>query len=180
MKDGRIVILVLLISLAFVCSCKQAVTKAKSAVDAPQNDQLKELAYFVGTWTDTDENDKVISTFRWDTNKTFLLHHFISQTSEKFAFEGHQIIGWDPVKKKIRSWVFDSDGGFGESYWEKQDDNSWYASMLFTLPDGKRGSATQIYAKINDKSYSFSSTNRDVDGQMLPDIGPFTVVREKS
>ena len=28
-----------------------------------------------------------------------------------------QRIGWDPAAKQIRSWEFDSEGGFGEGTW---------------------------------------------------------------
>ena len=38
--------------------------------------------------------------------------------------EGTQVIGWDPAAGTIRSWMFDSDGGFGEGTWSKKD-NSW-------------------------------------------------------
>jgi len=34
---------------------------------------------------------------------------------------GMQIIGWGPAAKQMRSWVFDSDGGFGTVIWSKKD-----------------------------------------------------------
>lgn len=34
--------------------------------------------------------------------------------------EGTQVIGWDPAAGTIRSWMFDSDGGFGEGTWSKK------------------------------------------------------------
>ena len=34
------------------------------------------------------------------------------------------MIGYDPVKGRLRSWVFDSEGGFGEGSW-RQEGNKW-------------------------------------------------------
>ena len=94
---------------------------------------------------------------------------------EHNELEGQQIIGWDPVKETIRSWIFDSDGGFGGSLWSKRGDNKWYAHTHFTLADGRKASAMHVYTKINDTTYTFESRARDIDGQLLPNIGPFTV-----
>ena len=58
--------------------------------------------------------------------------------------EGTQVIGWDPAAGTIRSWMFDSDGGFGEGIWSKKD-NSWIVKFSQVLPDGRKASATNIY-----------------------------------
>ena len=145
---------------------------------APSNfEHLKELNWLVGSWEDVGENVSVTSTYTWDTNKNFLTQHFIMKVLDQKELEGVQIIGWDPIKKKIRSWVFDSDGGFGESYWSN-DGNSWYAALVFTLTDGKKSTATHVITKVDNNSYTFSSVGRDIDGRILPDIGPFKAVRK--
>ena len=40
---------------------------------------------------------------------------------------GIQVIGWDPIAKAIRSWTFDSNGGFAEGKWEHRGDR-WFIS----------------------------------------------------
>ena len=62
--------------------------------------------------------------------------------------EGTQVIGWDPAAGTIRSWMFDSDGGFGEGTWSKKD-NSWIVKFNQVLPDGRKASATNIYTLID-------------------------------
>jgi hypothetical protein len=140
-------------------------------------DQLKELDWLVGSWIDKDENLELQITYEWDKNKNFLIQHFSLKISGEKELDGLQMIGWDPTAKKIRSWVFDSDGGFGESVWLKQD-NSWSSRMNFTLADGRKASSIHIYTKIGKDAYTFASESRDVDGKLLPNIGPFKIVRK--
>ena len=36
--------------------------------------------------------------------------------------DGTQRIGWDPLTKQFKSWVFDANGGYGEGLWMRQGD----------------------------------------------------------
>ena len=117
-------------------------------------ESLQALDFLAGNWVNKDETVTCTSSFKWDKHKNFLVQHFVVHVSDQKEIEGRQIIGWDPNENKIRSWTFDSDGGFGESTWS-QDGTRWYASTVFTLPDGRRASATHIYTKINDNTYTF-------------------------
>lgn len=140
-------------------------------------EELKDLNWLAGNWEDEDDNIDVKYDVEWDANKNFLTQYFVLNILGQEELSGKQIIGWDPVKKNIHSWIFDSDGGYGESVWSK-DGNTWYASVTFTLPKGGRASALHVYKKIDDNTYIFASQNRDVDGKLLPNIGPFKVIRK--
>lgn len=137
-------------------------------------EQLKDLAWLVGKWEDSDDNVDILFDNQWDKYKNFLTQHFTMKIHGQDDIEGRQIIAWDPVKNVIRSWVFDSDGEFGEGTWEKVD-KSWYATMQYTLNDGRIGSSKNIYTPIDDHSYTFASVEREVDGEILPDMNPVTV-----
>jgi hypothetical protein len=91
-------------------------------------------------------------------------------------FEGSQIIGWDPHSQTIRSWLFDSDGGFGVGRWSGAGDR-WTVQSLNVLPDGRRASATNIYERLDENTVRFRSIGRQVDGELLPNIEPVTVTR---
>jgi hypothetical protein len=39
---------------------------------------------------------------------------------EHAALEGWQIIGWDPIEERIRTWTFDGEGGFAEGYFTRE------------------------------------------------------------
>lgn len=137
-------------------------------------EQLKDLAWLVGKWADTDDNVEILFDNQWDKYKNFITQHFQLKIYGQDDIEGKQIIAWDPVNNVIRSWVFDSDGGFGEGTWEKLD-KSWYATMRYTLSDGRDGSSKNIYTPVDDHSYTFASVEREVDGEILPDMNPVTV-----
>jgi uncharacterized protein (TIGR02246 family) len=139
---------------------------------------LKGLEWLIGKWKDQD--DDVIITFdtQWDMFKNFIVQRFKMEVYGTVEMEGLQIIGWDTIEQKIHSWVYDSDGGFGSGFWSKNGD-SWNAVLNYVLSDGKKASAIYSYKEINDKSYSFSVTNRTLDGKALPNIEPVTIVKEE-
>ena len=88
-----------------------------------------------------------------------------------------QIIGWDPAAKQIRSWVFDSDGGFGMGTWTKKD-NRWSVQKSGVLPDGRRSSAVNIFTQLDDSTMTLQSVNRMVDGELLPNIDEVKITKE--
>ncbi len=137
-------------------------------------EHLKDLAWLVGKWEDSDDNVDILFDNQWDKYKNFITQYFKMKIYGQDDIEGKQIIAWDPVKDVIRSWVFDSDGGFGEGTWEKED-KSWYATMHYTLSDGSVGSSKNIYTPVDDRSYTFASIEREVGGEILPDMNPVTV-----
>lgn len=139
-------------------------------------EQLKELTWLLGKWEDFDDHIDITFDTQWDKHKNFITQHFKLKIYGQDDIEGKQIIAWDSVKNIIRSWVFDSDGGFGEGTWEKVD-KSWYATMHFTLGDSRVASSINIYTPLNDHSYTFASVEREVDGEILPDMDPVTVER---
>lgn len=137
-------------------------------------EQLKELEWLVGKWEDSDDNVQILFNNQWDKFKNFITVNFTMKIYDQDDIEGKQIIAWDPAKDAIRSWVFDSDGGFGEGTWKKTD-KSWYANMHYTLGDGRIASSINIYTPVDNHSYTFASVEREVDGEILPDMNPVTV-----
>ena len=88
-----------------------------------------------------------------------------------------QIVGWDPAAKQIRSWVFDSDGGFGEGTWSKKE-NAWYVQSTGTLPDGRKSSSVNIITYVDENTCTWQSVNREAGGELLPNIDEVLVVRQ--
>lgn len=148
------------------------------SADAPksQEEHLKGLEFLIGSWEDQDEDVTVKNKARYDRYRNFIIQKFEIQVYNQLLVDGYQIIGWDPIKKHVRSWMFDSDGGFGEGVW-KLKDNQWYVDSHFTLSDGRKASATYIYKSIDSNSYSWGAENRDIGGELLPNIEPVTVVK---
>lgn len=143
--------------------------------EAPSNfEHLKELSWLIGRWEDTDEDVEIIFNNQWDKYKNFITQQFEMKIFGQENIEGKQIIAWDPVNEVIRSWVFDSDGGFGEGVWKKVE-KSWHEVMNYTLTDGREATSKNIYTPVDDQNYTFSSVDREVDGEILPNIDPVTV-----
>lgn len=171
-----------ILSLLLLCmACNRDESSPKNPPpehkDAPSHyNELKNLDWLVGNWADDEPDIDLNISYKWDRNKNFLIQEFVLITEDRGELRGRQIIGWDPSQKKIRSWIFDSDGNFGEGVWTI-DNNNIYANMIFTLDDGSKGSVTHIYTKVNDNTYTFSSENKDINGELMPDEGPFKVVR---
>lgn len=138
---------------------------------------LKDLEWLIGTWVDSDKDVSIETNTEWDRFKNFLIQKFDMKLYGQSTLEGKQLIAWDPIQKQIRSWVFDSNGGFGEGIWKKEGD-TWSVNMNYTLADGRRASSTNIYSGIGPDSYTWTSQNRDVNGEVLPNIEPIKVERK--
>jgi uncharacterized protein (TIGR02246 family) len=139
-------------------------------------EQLKELEWMIGNWIDEDESSSVTTECQWTKNRNFMTRAFAASVRDEISMSGIQVVGWDPASKQIRSWVFDSDGGFGEGKWEKKD-NQWIITSTATLPDGGKASATHIMTKVDDDSFTWQSINRQVDGEILPNVDEVLIVR---
>lgn len=143
----------------------------------PSNyDRLKELEWMIGSWIDQDESATVQTDCEWTKNRNFMTRSFAAVVRDQVARSGMQIIGWDPAAKQIRSWVFDSEGGFSEGTWTRKGDK-WIVQQKGTLPDGGHSTATNIFTRIDDNTLTWQSINRQVDGEVLPNIEEIQVVR---
>ncbi len=138
---------------------------------------LEDLSWMVGSWTDTGTGVKVSTSVDWTKNQHFLRRSIsVTREGEDEPMEATEVIGYDPVAGGLRSWVFDSEGGFGEGSW-KRDANKWLVTFTATAPDGTLSSAQHVITYIDDKKYTWESMNRESDGEVLPNIDPIAVVR---
>jgi hypothetical protein len=129
----------------------------------PSNyERLKDLEWMIGTWVDQDETARVETTCSWTKNHNFITRSFTISIGDQIEMSGMQLIGWDPATQRIRSWVFDSDGGFGDATWSKKE-NRWIINAAATLPDGRKSSAMNIMTVVanpNPKSFSHAILER--------------------
>jgi uncharacterized protein (TIGR02246 family) len=153
------------------------VTEEELPVVTSHYEQLKDLEWMVGSWIDQDDEATVVTQCDWTRNNNFLTRSFTVQIRDRVDMAGMQIIGWDPAANRIRSWVFDSDGGFGEATWKKQD-NRWYIQQSGVLPDGRKSSAVQIITYVDDNTCTLQSVNRTVDGEVLPNVEEVTITKQ--
>ena len=153
------------------------VTEEAVIVPFSHYEQLKELEWMVGRWIDQDDQSTVTTECNWSKNQNFLVRSFTVEIRDQIDLSGMQIIGWDPSVKQIRSWVFDSDGGFGQGTWTKKE-NRWYVQQNGVLPDGRKSSAVNIFTYLGDSSCTLQSINRTLDGDLLPNVDEVTLNKE--
>jgi len=153
------------------------VTEEDVPVVASHYQQLKELEWMIGRWVDQDDDATVVTECNWTKNNNFMSRSFTIKVRDRIDMAGMQIIGWDPAAKQIRSWVFDSDGGFGQATWKKKG-NRWYVQQSGVLSDGKKSSSVNVVTRLDDNTCTFQSVNRMVDGELLPNIEEIKVVKE--
>ena len=138
---------------------------------------LRQLDWMIGEWVDSGPDAVVETNVQWTKNKTFLTASFRVSVPDMDDLEGTQVIGWDPKNETIRSWMFDSDGGFGEGVWTQKGDR-WIVKFSQTLADGRTASAINIYRLIDADHYGWQSVGRKVEGEYAPNIDEVTVVRK--
>jgi uncharacterized protein (TIGR02246 family) len=148
----------------------------------PSNyEHLKDLEWMIGSWVDSDEENgaKIQTDCNWTKNKNFMSRSFAVVIGDKVDMSGMQFIGWDPAEKQIRSWVFDSDGGFYQGKWTRKG-NRWVIQQSGTVPDGGKASETNIIKRVDDNSFTWQSVQRSINGNILPDVAEVTVVRKQA
>jgi uncharacterized protein (TIGR02246 family) len=146
-------------------------------VQSPSHyENLKAVEWMIGTWVDQDEETEIETRCEWTKNKNFMTRSFTVTIAGQAELEGTQVIGWDPVAKQIRSWLFDSVGGFGEGKWSLRD-GRWVVRSSFVLHTGEKASSINIFTPTDENSFTWQSIGRQRGGELLPNVGPVTVVR---
>jgi uncharacterized protein (TIGR02246 family) len=147
--------------------------------DPTAGQQLGELAWMVGTWKDKGGGSVVETKADWARGNNFLTRTFKVSQGDDVTLEGWQIIGWDPIEKRIRSWIFDSDGGYGQAFWTR-DGNRWLLKETRVSADGSESSSEQTLTYIDPDHCTFESLNRTLDGDPQPNIDKIEIDRVKT
>ena len=139
-------------------------------------DSLRELNWLIGDWINEDPESVVESSYRWDTNKSFLINDFSIRIKGKKVLTGTQRIGRDPLTKQLKSWVFDSEGGYAESLWSSVDD-VWIMKAKGVRSDGKVVTVTNQLTQLSEDRFRFDAADRLVGDERLPNVSIISVRR---
>lgn len=140
------------------------VEPSEQDVAAPSLDGLE---WLVGDWVSDSKEAPVKLTTRWRADKKFLMQEYAATAGDK-PFTVTVFIGWDPVNRHVRSWFFDSTGGYGQGAWQQRE-KKWVVSSNGVLPDGRIGSSIYTWTMTNETTLDWSATEREVDGQSVAD-----------
>lgn len=153
------------------------VTDDPQPMVASHYEQLKDLEWMIGSWVDQADGVEIQTDCNWTKNRNFITRAFAVSVEGEVDLSGMQIIGWDAGEKTIRSWTFDSDGGFAQAKWSKNGD-AWYVIKKGKTADGKSVSSVNVITYLDDDSFKLKSVQRTLDGQLLPSVGEVMVVRK--
>jgi uncharacterized protein (TIGR02246 family) len=142
-----------------------------------QDASLSDLEWLIGTWSARRDDTEVRTTYEWVYNKSFIRAQFTIRQKDR-TLSGFKMIGVDRSSGELRSWTFESEGGFGEATWAR-DGKKWVLDSAGTLADGRTMASTNILTPLGPDSFTWQSVQRSVDGEELDDLPPVKVTRVK-
>jgi uncharacterized protein (TIGR02246 family) len=140
--------------------------------------QLKQLNWLSGDWVDEGDDSLVNFSCESVDNGNFLLRKFTIVVGGEEAMSGTQRIGWDPLTRKLRAWIFDSEGAYAEGLWHQDPENNrWILKTTGVTADGETASSTSIYTFVNEHTMTWQSVDHEIAGVQQPDSDVITIVR---
>jgi hypothetical protein len=144
-----------------------------SARDLPESEDeigtraVNTLKWLQGSWTAEQGDSQITLSVKPELDGKFHLMRYEIK-SPKEAMTIVQLVGWDPIDAAVRSWTFDSKGGYGEGVWGREN-SIWMNSTLGVLPTGQITSALNYIEIENPDTFVWHATSREVEGQPIPD-----------
>lgn len=140
-------------------------------------DRLSELEWMVGDWADESQGSLVLSSCKWVDDKNYLLQEFQMRVAGETAMSGSMRIGWDPLSGQIKSWVFDSLGGYSEGLWTRLDATSWLVVSRGATRDREISTSTMTYRVVDDSTATWEARDRIIGGEIQDEVPIVTVKR---
>ncbi len=147
----------------------------------PSNyEQLRGLEWAIGEWaSDSGKGETERLSFAWAEKENFVVATFATTVGDVAVGSATVWIGWDPLGKRVRSWVFDATGGFGEGSWS-QDGKKWVVKNNSVLRDGKKMTATYVLGSVDADTITLQAKDRSLDGKAMPDTKEVKLKRVKA
>jgi uncharacterized protein (TIGR02246 family) len=153
------------------------VTDAAKESAPSHYEELKSLDWMIGRWVDDAEGATIETECNWSRNQNFLIRSFKVAVGDRIEMAGMQVVGWDPSAKTIRSWTFDSDGGFAEATWTHKKDR-WFVRNNGVLADGQKASMVNVIKPIDANAFTWQTIERTVGGELLPNVDEVLIRRQ--
>ncbi|TWT50108.1 SnoaL-like domain protein [Thalassoglobus neptunius] len=144
--------------------------------DLGRGEQLAQLSWMLGDWINEDPETTVHTTCEWSEDGNFLLRRFNVMTRNGLQMNGVQRTGWDPIHKKLRTWTFDSEGGFFTGFWTKSD-AGWILTSAGVTASGETVTSTATYQIIDSEMVVWQYNNLIIGDAVHGAGEPVTMVR---
>lgn len=152
-----------------IAAPEDAAPSDAAVVEAAPADSLESLEWLLGEWTAMTDNAVVLVSAHWCDGGAFIEREIIVRPTDQPEIGGTQRIGWDPIKKSVKSWNFDSLGGTGEGYW-RRDGDSWIIESNEVLADGHTSSTTSKLTPNGADRFVWEVERANVEGETLPKL----------
>jgi uncharacterized protein (TIGR02246 family) len=140
--------------------------------------ELADLASALkGDWTSTAGGMRIDLAFGWDDSGKYIIGEMLVTAADAEPLSTNIRIGWDPAHQTVTWWTFDDGGGFAKGDWTRLDDNKWMIHTGGTTADGELTSANQTLTFDGDDAFTWTATERLVEGEKQPDV-EMRVVRQ--
>jgi uncharacterized protein (TIGR02246 family) len=140
------------------------------------HERLLELEWLVGEWIEEEEDAFIATSCRWSDDQNYLMQDFTIRIGGLPQVTGSTRIGWDPLTRQIKSWTFDSDGGYSEALWTHGKDQ-WVLKTRGVTHLGRNYSKTSILRHVNQSTLSWESRDAIEGGVVVPNTRPLLVKR---
>jgi uncharacterized protein (TIGR02246 family) len=138
---------------------------------------LRDLDWIIGTWVAKTEDTEVRTTYEWDAKKNSIRCQITIKAPGRNV-SATQVLLKDPRTGQLRSWIFDDEGGFGDGAWMR-DGKRWVIDASGVQADGGELTARNILTPVDKDTFTWQSTERTLDDEAMPNIGPIKVTRVK-
>jgi uncharacterized protein (TIGR02246 family) len=133
-----------------------------------------DLNWLLGTWKSTSGDKTITLSNKMSSSGRFILSEFSAPSGEKTG--DLMVTGINPTNGNLDCWIFDTTGGVGKGKWS-YGDGIWYLRSMRVEPDGKRIMLTHVLTPDGANSFDWRTTNRIVDGKVLPDTPPTHITK---
>lgn len=168
----------------------QSMREAAASAPTHRPHPLADLAWLVGFWEDEGEGVTAGTRCDWTPGQGFLLRqHSVAPDSRPATLprtgderiprllqagpsqpvDVTELIGWDPDRESIRSWIFSSDGRFAEATWQP-DGTGWVVLVEGRGADSGREVRCSLLADGPD-GYVVECDGDALDGLLPPACG---------
>jgi uncharacterized protein (TIGR02246 family) len=155
-----------------------ASVRESTHVPSSNYEQLRGLEWLVGNWASKSSGRSMELSCEWTAKRNYLLRKYAFKSTDGTTKTGIQIIGWNPVAGMIRSWIFDSDGGFGSERWTR-DGKRWILEATGITRDGAQFIGTNILTPIDHDNFNWQSVSRSLNQVRVPDTAIIKATRVK-
>jgi uncharacterized protein (TIGR02246 family) len=146
---------------------------------AANHEHLQALEWAIGDWEEEGDKGEIERlSVSWTENENFIIANFATTLGDSSIGSATQWIGWDPLAKRVRSWIFDAAGGFGEGSWTTNEKKCVIKTTSVTQ-DGKKATATYVVTAVDPDIITLQAKDRSVDGSALPDTKEAKLKRVK-